>query len=67
MIAAGNIARSGQDKPGPKVLTTMKDFIMLSKIGKYHKRFLSNYLFQVTVPTQRYTKSKDAAMVKFTP
>ena len=33
MQAAGSLAR-GDIKAGPKIMTTMKDFLILSKIGR---------------------------------
>ena len=35
MNAAGHVARGETKQNNLKVLTTMKDFIILSKIGKY--------------------------------
>ena len=37
MQAAGNIARGSDNKGGVKVMTTMKDFLILSKIGMCNK------------------------------
>ena len=57
MQAAGNIARGGMDKSGPKVMTTMKDFLILSEIGKLDRQWLMGVAaVQVMELIQKCTK-----------
>ena len=54
---------------GPQMMTTMKDFLILSKIGKLSipscLKMIEIFVLQVMEHTLRYTKLGEQVMVKF--